>query len=137
MLVLRIFDLLAHLIRQGAAIRRDLADLTERIIRMSQQQDQINADVSALIDAAAALEGEVASLKAQIAEGTPPEQLDLSGLDAVTARLKGDSPAAADLPPTDAPVDVPSVESPVEVPVDTAPPAVDVPADQPSATPDA
>ncbi len=68
-------------------------------------QENLNTDVSALSDGIAAIESEVASLKAQPAAA----QLDLSGLDKVVARVRGDVPApAAPAQPTGTPPAAPA-----------------------------
>ncbi len=84
------------------------------------QQDDLTTDVTALNDGLAQIEAEVTALKAQPAAA----RLDLSGLDAVVARVKGDLPAPA-APPVAAP------PAPAQQPAGT--PAQ--PAQAPAATP--
>jgi len=63
---------------------------THRLDSIMTSQENLNTDVTALTDGIAAIEAEVAALKSQPAAA----QLDLSGLDAVVKRVRGDVPAA-------------------------------------------
>jgi len=63
------------------------------------EQGQINADTSAINDGLSAIEAEVAALKAQPAAA----QLDLSKLDAVVSRVRGDVAAPAAPPVAEPP----------------------------------
>lgn len=82
---------------------------THRLEAIMTSQENVTADVAALNDGLAQIEAEVASLKAQPAAA----QLDLSGLDAVVSRVKGDVPAAPAAPsaPTAVTQDVPQPDA--------------------------
>lgn len=112
-------------LRTLAIIRRELGDINERIIRMSEQQTHLDSDVQALGAAEAELVDVINSLKSQ----PGAEQLDFTAADALVAKVQGDATSAeAPAEPTPAP------EQPVS-PSDTNAPAPDVsaPADTPSA----
>lgn len=76
-------------------LEHHLKEIERTLETVTSNQEQLNADVSALGDAIAAVEQEVSDLKNQ-----PPEALDFTGLDAAVARLQGDAPAPAPAPVT-------------------------------------
>ncbi len=81
------------------------------------EQDQINADTSAINDGLSAIEAEVAALKAQPAAA----QLDLTKLDAVVSRVRGDvaAPAAPAAPPAPAQQPAGTPAQPAQAPAAT------------------
>lgn len=78
-------------------VRTELADIREALEKVMSQQDEMNADVAALQNAANALQQEVADLEAK-AEANQP--LDLSGLKAVSEQFTSMAQAAAPAPAT-------------------------------------
>jgi hypothetical protein len=112
----------------GAIIKR-LNKINRKVNIMTDNQTKLNEDVQAILGGLAAIENEIATLKAQPAA----EDIDFSGLDAVVARIQGDVPGDSVIgAPVDAPVEEPA---PVDTtPVDTTPvvttPVVTAPVDE-------
>lgn len=136
-------DLRAHLSR----IENKLDTIIEGNKSMTQADNQIEADVSALRASFASLGSLISTLTAtvtdlqtQVANGQAPAASTLADLDSVTQQIGSlipapvdTTPPADDAPPADAPPadDAPPVDVPVDdTPVD-APPADDVPVDAP------
>ncbi len=102
---------------------------THRLDTIMTSQENMTADVAALNDGLAQIEAEVASLKIQPAAA----QLDLSRLDQVVARVRGDVPA---VPAAPASTDTPAATPPAD-PAPSAPTAVTQDVPQPDTAPQA
>ena len=75
-----------------------LEELTEKVQTVSENQAHLDQDVAGIATAFATA---IAELKAQIAAGATPEQLDFAAADALVATVQGEADADAPVPPVE------------------------------------
>ena len=94
-------DALAWLLEGVADLYPWLDAINQKLEAVLSNQDELDARAARIEAADSRIEAEIADLKAQVAAGTPAEQLDFSKLDAAVGREEGLAPAVAPPAPVD------------------------------------
>jgi hypothetical protein len=93
------FEMLSWILEGVADIYQRLEVIARKQEDILSNQDSIDADVARFTAAELNVAAEIAALKAQVAAGTPAENLDFTGLDAIATKLESDETPAASATP--------------------------------------